>query len=64
MIEIKSLSRLSIQELYQAFEDAFADYEIQLSQDELETMLVRRGFVSELTFGAFYNTGIVGYCIF
>jgi hypothetical protein len=52
MMIIKSLKNSSLEEIYSAFEAAFSDYEITLSKDELQRMLIRRGFVPELSFGA------------
>lgn len=61
MIELKSLKGLSIEQLYAAFQNAFADYEMQLDMNQLENMLVRRGFDSELSFGAFDNGNLVAF---
>jgi ribosomal protein S18 acetylase RimI-like enzyme len=47
--------------LYQAFSEAFADYEMQLDQHELSKMLLRRGFDPELSFGAFDGDRLVAF---
>jgi len=47
--------------LYQAFSDAFADYEMQLDPHELSKMLLRRGFDPELSFGAFDGDRLVAF---
>lgn len=60
-IKIKSLKNLSIEQLYVAFKDAFADYEMQLNMNQLEKMLQRRGFNSELSFGAFDEDKLVAF---
>lgn len=60
-MEIKSLSNISFDELFGAFEQAFADYEIQLNKAELMTMLKRRGFNPELSFAAFDGDKIVSF---
>jgi len=61
MKTIKSLENISFNKIYQAFSKAFADYEIQLNKDELQTMLTRRGFSPELSFGAFDGDQIISF---
>jgi ribosomal protein S18 acetylase RimI-like enzyme len=61
MMIIKSLKNSSLEEIYSAFEAAFSDYEITLSKDELQRMLIRRGFVPELSFGAFDNGQLISF---
>jgi len=61
MIKIKSLSGSNLDALFEAFSMAFVDYNIQLNRDELEKMLIRRGFVAELSFGAFDNDRLVSF---
>lgn len=58
---IKSLKELSLDEIYGAFSEAFKDYEMQLTKEELKTMLHRRGFVAELSFGAFNNDKLISF---
>ncbi len=58
---IKSLSNTSIDIPYQAFSKAFADYKFQISKDQLQAMLRRRGFNPELSFAAFDGKGIVAF---
>lgn len=41
-MEIKSLNKTSFDELFEAFQQAFADYELQLNKDEHSAMLKRR----------------------
>lgn len=60
-MEIKSLNDSTFNELSQAFEQAFADYEVQLNQMELLTMLKRRGFNPNASFGAFDENKIVSF---
>lgn len=38
-MEIRSLNNICLNELFEAFEQAFADYEVQLNKVELLTML-------------------------
>jgi len=56
-----SLKDLSNDQLFVSFREAFADYEIQLNSDELFRMLKRRGFQSELSFGAFYEDRLISF---
>jgi len=60
-MEIKSLGNTSFDELFEADEQAFADYEVQLDKEELRNMLERRGFDSGLSFAAFDNGRIVSF---
>lgn len=61
METIKSFEKISFDSLFEAFSEAFCDYELQLSKDELQTMLNRRGFVPELSFGAFEGDKIIAF---
>ncbi len=47
--------------LFEAFQEAFKDYEMQLSQPELLRMLHRRGFTPKLSFGAFSGEKLVSF---
>ena len=60
-MEIKSLDSICFDELFETFEQAFADYEVQLNKSELLTMLKRRGFDSKASFGAFDGDKIVSF---
>ena len=60
-MEIRSLNNICLNELFEAFEQAFADYEVQLNKIELLTMLKRRGFESKASFGAFDGNKIVSF---
>lgn len=60
-MEIKSLGNTSFNELFEAFSQAFVDYEIQLDKTELSAMLKRRGFDPELSFAAFDRDKIVSF---
>ncbi|MEZ5105157.1 MAG: GNAT family N-acetyltransferase [Draconibacterium sp.] len=61
MYEIKSLDGFSLNVLFNAFQSAFSDYEMQLNKAELATMLERRGFVPELSFGVFDEGELVAF---
>ena len=60
-IRIKSLKNTSFDELFEAFRQAFAEYEMQLNRAELQAMLKRRGFDPELSFAAFDGDKIVSF---
>jgi len=60
-MEIKSLNNISFNIIYEGFSRAFAKYEMQLNKEELLTMIRRRGFVAELSFGAFVNDKLVSF---
>lgn len=63
METIKSLERVSNKMLFEAFQQAFKDYEMQLSQAELLTMLHRRGFDPHLSFGAFEGEKLLSFTL-
>jgi ribosomal protein S18 acetylase RimI-like enzyme len=60
---IKSLNNTEFDSLYIAFKGAFKDYEIQWTKNELHTMLHRRGFVPELSFGAFEKDKLIAFTL-
>lgn len=60
-MEIKSLSKTDFDMIYQAFADAFADYEVQLNKTQLQTILKRRGFNPDLSFAAFEGNEILAF---
>ncbi len=62
-MEIQSLAAIRFDQLYNAFSEAFKDYELQLEQTELEVMITRRGYVPELSFGAFENNRLVSFTL-
>ena len=61
MTQIKSLKGISLDELYKSFENAFSDYEVQITKPQLEALLIRRGYYSELSFGAFSKNKLVAF---
>jgi len=63
METIKSLKGISVDVIFKAFNEAFRDYEMQLNKEELHTMLNRRGFVPELSFGAFKDDEIIAFTL-
>ncbi len=62
-MEVRSLKDISIDVLYEAWEDAFSDYVVSVTKAELEKMLVRRGFNPSLSFGAFDNNRLVSFIL-
>lgn len=63
-MKISSLSHTPFEMLAGAFAKAFATYEVQVSPDELRTMLRRRGFDPALSFAAFDDSGrIMGFTL-
>jgi len=63
MPTIQSLKNISFDTVFKAFNEAFDDYEVQLNKTELERMLKRRGYVSELSFGAFDKDVLVSFTL-
>ena len=62
MIKINSLENITFTEIHNAFSKAFFDYNIPPpSTNALKTMLERRGFAPELSFGAFDNNEMVSF---
>ena len=62
-MQIKSLAKTNFGTIFKAFSQAFADYELQLNEVQLQTMLKRRGFNSGLSFAAFDNNEIVAFTL-
>lgn len=62
-MEIKSLIETDFDTIFQAFNQAFADYEIQLDKEQLQTMIKRRGFNPSLSFAAFEGNEIVAFTL-
>lgn len=59
-MKIKTLENLQFSEIHSAFNKAFADYELPpMKESELKQMVYRRGFVPELSFGAFDGKDLV-----
>lgn len=58
---ITSLAHESFDTIFAAFSSAFADYEVQQDKEQLRSLLHRRGFHYELSFGAFDGGKIVAF---
>ncbi|MCD6012806.1 MAG: family N-acetyltransferase [Flavipsychrobacter sp.] len=62
-MEIKPLDKLSFHKLYAVRNEAFKDYVRQWTKEEFQAMLHRRGYVPELSFGAFDNDDLVSFTL-
>jgi len=62
-MEIKSLGNTNFDRIWEAFGNAFEDYESQVNKEQLKVMLKRRGFVPELSFAAFDDDAIVSFTL-
>ncbi|MCD7969810.1 MAG: GNAT family N-acetyltransferase [Alistipes sp.] len=62
-MEIRSLAGTGYNDIYNAFSEAFADYEMQLDRFQLQSMLQRRGFDPALSFAAFEGDRIVSFTL-
>ncbi|MDP2235632.1 MAG: GNAT family N-acetyltransferase [Bacteroidales bacterium] len=60
-MQVRSLSQVAFDRLYEAFSEAFKDYEISITRYELQKMHIRRGFEAKLSFGAFDNDRLVSF---
>lgn len=60
-MEIKSLGSTDFDALFEAWNQAFAEYDIQLNENQLQAMLKRRGFNAELSFAAFEGDKIIAF---
>lgn len=62
MIEIRTLEGISFDRLYEAFSQAFADYDAPtITKEALAIMIERRGFSAEHSFGAFDGDRLVSF---
>lgn len=62
-MEIRSLKNTDTKAILTAFTKAFADYDIQINEDELKAMWKRRGFNPDLSFAAFVGDEIVSFTL-
>ncbi|GAA0722610.1 GNAT family N-acetyltransferase [Clostridium malenominatum] len=63
MFHYKTLKNIDIKILHEGFLNAFTDYEVKLDLPlyKFEKMLKRRGYVPELSIGAFKDDALVGF---
>ena len=62
-MEIQSLENIEFDTLFEGFSNAFSDYEIHFDKSEVQSMLIRRGYVPELSFAAFEEGKIVAFTL-
>lgn len=65
MYIIKTLENTSIRSIHKTFIDAFSDYQIKMNMplDKFNQMLIRRGYVSEISVGAFRDDKLIGFVL-
>ncbi len=65
MFSYRMLDKISTETLHKTFLDAFSDYQVNLDLPfwKFKQMLQRRGYVSELSIGAFKNEMLVGFVL-
>ena len=63
MTTIRNLENTNIGTLYQAWEAAFREYERTWTRAEFDQMLLRRGYVPALSFGAFDGEKLVSFTL-
>lgn len=63
MIELTNIGGMDMTSLVFAFQRAFADYPVSFSADEIHSMLRRRGYCGELSFGAIDNGELVAFAL-
>lgn len=63
MFNYKTLDNTSIEIIHKAFIDAFSDYQVKIEMPiwKFEQMLQRRGYVPEMSIGAFVNETLIGF---
>lgn len=62
-MEIRNLKNIDFNTIFNAFEQAFSDYEIHFEKNEVRSMLKRRGFNPELSFAAFNKNDIIAFTL-
>lgn len=62
-MEIRSLEKTTLEQLLNAWALAFQDYPYQWTADELMRMLIRRGYVASLSYGAFDGDRLVAFTL-
>ncbi|WP_315116232.1 GNAT family N-acetyltransferase [uncultured Clostridium sp.] len=65
MFSYKILGKTSIETLHKTFLDAFSDYQVKMDLPlwKFKQMLQRRGYVPEMSIGAFKNEMLVGFVL-
>ena len=62
-MDIRNLENIDFDTLFEGFSNAFSDYEIHFDKDEVQSMLIRRGYVPNLSFAAFEGGKIVAFTL-
>lgn len=62
-MEIKPIGEIAFNTIYNAFNQAFADYEVKVNKLQLQKMLKRRGFNPDVSFAAFDNNEMVAFTL-
>lgn len=62
-MEIKNLQHTDFDTLFNAFQQAFADYDIHFQKEEVRSMLTRRGYQPQLSFAAFHQGHIIAFTL-
>ncbi|MCT4604029.1 MAG: GNAT family N-acetyltransferase [Marinifilum sp.] len=61
---IKTLENIDFKTIYQAFNEAFADYDVpEMSYEQLLQMVTRRGYDPKISFGAFMDDRLVSFTL-
>ncbi len=65
MYNYKTLSGTDLSTIHQAFVKAFSDYQVKMDLPfwKFEKMIKRRGFIPELSVGAFYNENLIAFVL-
>lgn len=65
MFIYNTVENISIEELHNTFLDAFSDYQVKMDLPllKLQQMLQRRGYVAEVSIGAFEDNVLVGFLL-
>lgn len=65
MFSYKTLDKTSIEILHKAFVNAFSDYQVKIDLPiwKFKQMLQRRGYIAEMSIGAFLNEKLVGFVL-
>ena len=65
MFNYKTLDNTSMEIIHKAFIDAFSDYQVKIEMPiwKFEQMLLRRGYVPEMSIGAFVNETLIGFVL-
>ena len=63
MTTVRNLSGISLNDLFASFSLAFQDYERTFTNGQFESILQRRGYVPELSFGVFDGDELVSFTL-